>query len=148
VCYALYTISTRALARTDSNETTLFYSNLVGAVAMMPALPFIWRAPDGLLAWTLLLMTGVFGSLGHYLLIAAHRLASPSVLAPFIYVQLIWATMWGYLLFRDVPDRFTRRRRNRDRFRPLHSLSCAQAKGLSGRAARARAGVPTMAPNP
>jgi drug/metabolite transporter (DMT)-like permease len=106
-CYALYTISTRALARTDSNATTLFYSNLVGAVAMMPALPFIWRAPEGALAWTLLLLTGVFGSLGHYLLIAAHRLASPSVLAPFIYVQLIWATMWGYLLFGDVPDRFT-----------------------------------------
>jgi drug/metabolite transporter (DMT)-like permease len=107
LCYALYTISTRALARTDSNETTLFYSNLVGAAAMMPALPFIWHAPNGPLAWTLLVMTGVFGSLGHYLLIAAHRLASPSVLAPFIYIQLIWATMWGYLIFHDVPDRFT-----------------------------------------
>jgi drug/metabolite transporter (DMT)-like permease len=107
VSYALYTVSTRAAARTDSNETTLFYSNLVGAAAMMPVLPFIWRVPEGPLAWTLMVMTGVFGSLGHYLLIAAHRLASASVLAPFIYVQLIWATMWGYLLFRDVPDRYT-----------------------------------------
>ena len=32
------------LARTDSNETTLFYSNLVGAVAMLPVIPFVWTA--------------------------------------------------------------------------------------------------------
>lgn len=107
VCYALYNISTRALARTDSSQTTLLYSNLVGAAAMMPLLPFVWHAPGGPLAWTLMILTGVFGSFGHYLLIAAHRLASASVLAPFIYVQLLWATMWGYLLFRDLPDRFT-----------------------------------------
>jgi len=106
-CYALYNISTRALARTDTSQTTLFYSNLVGAAAMMPLLPFVWHAPDGPLAWTLMIMTGVFGSFGHYLLIAAHRLASAAVLAPFIYVQLLWATMWGYLVFRDLPDRFT-----------------------------------------
>jgi drug/metabolite transporter (DMT)-like permease len=105
VCYAFYNISTRVLSRTDSNQTTLFYSNLVGAAAMMPVLPFVWRTPESPLVCGLLLTTGVFGSVGHYLLIAAHRLASASVLAPFIYIQLIWATLWGYLLFHHVPDR-------------------------------------------
>src|SRR5262249_13384935 len=45
VCYAFYAIATRLLARTDSNATTLFYSNLIGAFAMLPVLPFIWTAP-------------------------------------------------------------------------------------------------------
>jgi len=107
LCYAVYNISTRVLARTDSNHTTLFYSNLVGTLAMLPVLPFVWRAPESPLAAVLMIMTGVLGSLGHYLLIAAHRLATASVLAPFIYVQLIWATAWGYLVFGDVPDRWT-----------------------------------------
>src|SRR5262249_4551447 len=50
LCYALYSIATRILARTDSNETTLFYSNIVGALALLPVLPFVWttpRAPPG-----------------------------------------------------------------------------------------------------
>ena len=42
VCYAIYSISTRILARTDSNETTNFYSNLVGAVLVTIAVPFFW----------------------------------------------------------------------------------------------------------
>ena len=45
VCYAFYVISTRLLARSDSSETTLFYSNLVGAIAMLPIIPFVWSAP-------------------------------------------------------------------------------------------------------
>ena len=48
VCYALYIISTRMLSRNDSSETTLFYSNLVGAVAMLPVLPFVWTTPPTL----------------------------------------------------------------------------------------------------
>lgn len=107
ICYSFYNVSTRVLSRWDSSPTTLFYSNLIGAAAMLPVLPFIWKPPATLLAAALMVLTGVFGSLGHYLLIAAHRLASASTLAPFIYVQLIWATMWGFLVFADVPDRWT-----------------------------------------
>ncbi len=50
---------------------------------------------------------GAFGSFGHYLLIAAHRLAPASVLAPFMYTQLVWATCFGYLIFGDVPNSWT-----------------------------------------
>src|SRR5207247_1447901 len=85
ICYSVYNISTRVLARTDSNETTLFYSNFVGTVAALPALPFVWTTPHEPVVIVLMVLIGAFGSLGHYLLIAAHRLASASVLAPFIY---------------------------------------------------------------
>jgi drug/metabolite transporter (DMT)-like permease len=105
--YAAYNISTRLLARTDSTETTLFYSNLVGAVVMLPVVPFVWTTPSDPLVILLMVVCGAFGSVGHYLLIIAHRLAPAGVLAPFIYGQLVWVTMLGYLVFGDVPNQWT-----------------------------------------
>jgi drug/metabolite transporter (DMT)-like permease len=105
--YALYSIMTRILARTDSNVTTLFYSNLVGAVALIPALPFIWTRPTDALVIGLMIGTGAAGGFGHYLLIAAHRLAPAAVLSPFIYTEIVWVSVLGFLVFRDLPSRWT-----------------------------------------
>jgi drug/metabolite transporter (DMT)-like permease len=107
VCYALYAISTRVLSRTDSSETTLFYSNLVGAVAMLPVVPFVWSTPENMFIVALMVLIGAFGSTGHFMLIAGHRLAPASVLAPFIYTQVVWTTTLGFLVFGDVPHRWT-----------------------------------------
>jgi drug/metabolite transporter (DMT)-like permease len=107
ICYAFYAISTRLLARSDSNATTLFYSNLIGAAAMLPFVPLFWTAPREPLVAVLMVSTGFWGGLGHYLLIAGHRLAPAAVLSPFIYTQLIWAMTLGYIVFADVPNRFT-----------------------------------------
>jgi drug/metabolite transporter (DMT)-like permease len=107
LCYALYALATRILARTDSNETTLFYSNLVGFVVMLPVVGFVWTTPDSLLTGLLMLAAGALASLGHYLLIAAHRLAPASVLSPFIYSQLAWTVALGFFVFGDVPNRWT-----------------------------------------
>jgi drug/metabolite transporter (DMT)-like permease len=105
-CYAFYFLSTRILSRTDSNETTLFYSNGVGAVLMLPVIPFVWTAPSAF-EFALLVFAGALASFGHYLLIVAHRLAPPSLLSPFIYTQLVWVVVLGYLVFGDVPDAWT-----------------------------------------
>ncbi|HEY6753730.1 MAG TPA: DMT family transporter [Pseudolabrys sp.] len=107
ICYALYSISTRVLARTDSSETTLFYSNLVGAVAMLPVIPFVWTKPQSAFVVALMVLIGALGSSGHYLLIRGHRLAPASTLAPFIYTQMVWTTALGFLVFGDVPHRWT-----------------------------------------
>ena len=50
---------------------------------------------------------GLFGGLGHYLLIVAHRLAPASVLAPFIYTEIVWMIALGYLVFGDKPNNWT-----------------------------------------
>ncbi len=86
-CCAAYSIMTRLLARTDSSETTLFYSNLVGALALLPILPFVWTMPENWYLVALMVLVGAMGSFGHYMLIAGHRLAPPAVLAPFIYTS-------------------------------------------------------------
>lgn len=107
VCYAIYVVATRVLSRYDSNETTLFYSNLVGAAAMSCVLPFVWSTPESLFIVFLMIVCGAFGSFGHYMLIAGHRLAPASTLAPFIYTQIVWTTALGFLVFHEIPNAWT-----------------------------------------
>jgi drug/metabolite transporter (DMT)-like permease len=107
LCYAVYALTTRILARTDSNQTTLFYSNLVGAVVMLPVVAAVWTTPDSFLIGALMLAAGALASIGHYLLIVAHRLAPAAVLSPFMYTQLAWTVALGYAVFADVPNRWT-----------------------------------------
>jgi drug/metabolite transporter (DMT)-like permease len=107
ICYAVYAISTRVLAAHDSTETTLVYSGLAGVLALTPMLGFIWQAPASWLDWVLLVSLGLYGAVGHWLLILAHRRAPAAVLSPFIYTQLLWMTLLGFLVFGDVPDHWT-----------------------------------------
>ena len=106
-CYAFYIIATRILSRYDSNETTLFYSNVVGAVVLTFVVPFVWSKPQSLLIVALMTLTGLLGGFGHYLLIIAHRLAPPAVLAPFMYTQLVWVILLGFVIFADLPNLWT-----------------------------------------
>ena len=104
---SFYNITTRILARHDPSETTLFYSNLIGALAMLPVMPFVWTTPSNPLHIFLMCSFGALASLGHYLLIVAYRHTPAPVLTPFMYSQLLWAVMLGYLVFGDVPNRWT-----------------------------------------
>jgi drug/metabolite transporter (DMT)-like permease len=74
---------------------------------MLPVVPFVWTTPSDPLVILLMVVCGAFGSVGHYLLIIAHRLAPAAVLAPFIYGQLVWVMILGYLVFADVPNQWT-----------------------------------------
>lgn len=106
VCYAFYSLSTRVLASHDPPETTMMYSGFAGTLVMIPVVPFFWTAPDGL-SWALMFAVAALGSFGHWLLILAHRLAPATVLAPFIYSQIIWMVGLGYFVFGQLPDRWT-----------------------------------------
>ena len=107
LCYGFYAVTTRILSRTDSSETTLFYANCIGALVMLPIVFLVWQTPSTWQQVGLMLMTGVLGSVGHYFLIAGHRLAPASVLAPFVYTQLIWVSILGYMVFDHVPTAWT-----------------------------------------
>jgi drug/metabolite transporter (DMT)-like permease len=107
IAYALYAIATRVLAGYDRSATTLFYSGLAGVVLMTPILPWVWTMPPDAATWFLLVAIGGFAALGHWLLIMAHAVAPAPVLSPFIYSQIVWMGALGYLVFGDVPDRWT-----------------------------------------
>ncbi|MDQ0313905.1 DMT family transporter [Amorphus orientalis] len=102
VALAGYTLMTRYLGATETTQGLIFYSGAVGAVGLAPlALPQL-QWPEGWLV-PLLLATGAFGGFGHFLLIKAHKIATASTLAPFIYTQMLWMILFGYLVFGDVP---------------------------------------------
>ncbi len=103
IAYAFYALTTRMLATTDSPTGMLFFSGLAGAVAMTPAGLSAWVPPTGYLEWTLLMMTGVMGAVGHWFFILAHRLAPAPLLSPFIYSQIVWMVALGYFAFADIP---------------------------------------------
>ena len=104
--HSLYQISTRFLSRTDSTMTTLFYSASTGAVIMTIAVPFYWVTPS-IFEMALMVAIGLFATFGHYCLIRAFEDASPAIVSPFQYTNLLWATLLGYILFSDLPDMWT-----------------------------------------
>src|SRR5207244_8419955 len=89
LCYALYSITTRILARTDSNETTLFYSNIVGALALLPGVPLVWTTPSDPLVIALMVATGAVGSFGHYLDCGTRPGAGGRVVAVHLYANRV-----------------------------------------------------------
>jgi drug/metabolite transporter (DMT)-like permease len=101
--FGFYQILTRKLAGREHPLTTLFFTALVGAVLSSLALPFTWQMPTLLQAACMIGM-GLLGGFGHFLLIRAVEVASPTVLAPFIYTQLVWSTLLALLVFGEFPD--------------------------------------------
>ena len=104
--YAGVQISTRILGRADGALTTLLYSSAGGAVISTIGVLFFWVTPS-FEQWLVLGWLGFLGALGHYLMIKAYAIAPASLLAPFDYASLIWATILGFVVFGDLPDSWT-----------------------------------------
>jgi drug/metabolite transporter (DMT)-like permease len=105
--YAAGNIAARILVRDDAPGIALFYVGAVGTVAMAPLIPFLWVWPSSWQSWALMGLMGAAGAVGHYTLILAHKYAPASAIAPFIYTQLIWMLLSGWLVFGDVPSQAT-----------------------------------------
>jgi drug/metabolite transporter (DMT)-like permease len=106
-CYACFQVMTRRLASQDSNLVTTTYTALVGAVVSSLALPFFWSVPIDLQDLLMLCSLGIFGGLGHHMVILALQYGEASVVSPFVYGQILLATILGYLIFGDFPDHWT-----------------------------------------
>ena len=102
---ALYQVLTRKVPG-DSPHTTLFYSGLVGSivltigVAVTSGFQFTLSPRDTLL----FVLLGCFAALGHFCLIGAFLRAPASLIAPFTYLHMIWATLYGFAIFGQLPD--------------------------------------------
>jgi len=105
LCYAIYQILTRQLAATEHPTRLLFYTALVGTLAMSLVLPAYWDGrPPSLRQGLLIASLGLYGGVGHFLLIRAFRDTPVSTLSPLLYIQLIWATLLGWSVFDHLPD--------------------------------------------
>lgn len=108
LCGSAYQLLSRLLAGSESTNTLLFYAALAGSVCFGASLPWMPAVPSPSgLEWFLLFSLGVAGGLGHYLFTRAYRYAPASLLAPFTYLQLLWAGVLGWLVFARLPDALT-----------------------------------------
>jgi drug/metabolite transporter (DMT)-like permease len=103
ILYAGFMMMTRRLAAYDSPETIQYLPALGAAIGLAPFALAAWQSPHGWLQWTVACLLGVLGGVGHHLLAVAHRYAPASVIAPFLYQQVIYMALFGYLVFGDVP---------------------------------------------
>lgn len=99
-----YQLLTRHLAADVEAGSMHLYSGLFATLLVTLALPWGWQAPPGWEVWALVLLLSLFSTVGHYLMILAFGLASPAALSPFLYLQLAFATLGGWLLFSQTPN--------------------------------------------
>lgn len=107
LCNAGYQVLTSRMVRTESPGSTHFYTGLVGLACCTALLPWGWAPMATWQLWALVALVGVLGSVGHYLLIRAYSLAPAARLTPFLYAQVGFATLAGWLAFDQRPDRWT-----------------------------------------
>jgi len=104
---SFYVIMTRRMSATETSESLILFSALAPSVLLAPMLAFSHALPQDGWQWFIVLMLGVFGAGGHYLLVLAYRLATATALAPFPYSQMVWMIISGWLIFHQLPDRWT-----------------------------------------
>jgi drug/metabolite transporter (DMT)-like permease len=104
VSNALYQLLTRKLPG-DASHTTLFYSGLVGTLILSLALPFV-ETPATITGSDIFFLgvLGLLAGVGHWGLIIAFTRAPATLVAPFTYVGMIWATLYGLAIFGHLPD--------------------------------------------
>jgi drug/metabolite transporter (DMT)-like permease len=104
---AWFQVLTSKLARTENPLTMHFYTGWVGTLIASLALPFAWTALPGWEWWALLCLMGFMGTVGHFILILAYQRAPASTLTPYLYAQIAFAMLGGWLIFSQVPDRLS-----------------------------------------
>ncbi len=102
-CFALTSLTTRLLTRTETSSAIMLYSTLGLFLPSAAVLPFVWITPD-MTALILFFLMGILGGLGLLLLTTAYRNAPASVIAPFEYSALIWAVLFGWIGWKQFPE--------------------------------------------
>ncbi len=102
--YAAFQILTSHMARTENPLTMHFYTGWVGTLIASVMVLGAWTTDLSLGQWAMLVLIGVTGTLGHYLLILAFAHAPASSITPFLYSGIAFATLAGWLVFAHVPD--------------------------------------------
>lgn len=105
LCFGFYQLLTRKLSGVDSPTTSNFLTGILNSLVMSALLPFFWSTPT-LVHGLFMIGLGTCGMLGHMLLTQAFRHAAPAMLAPFSYGQILFAGLFGYLIFDHTPDQY------------------------------------------
>ncbi len=114
-CFAVYLVLTRRMAQTGDAVQMQFWAGVFGFLTMaavlafgsLAGIPALTAVSPDTNEWLLLFALGLVATAGHMLVVHAFRRAPAGVLAPFQYLEIISATVLGYLIFDDFPDAVT-----------------------------------------
>ena len=98
ILFALYGLLTRYAGQYDNSSTSFFWTGIVGCIAMTAIGLNFWD-PVSQADWSIMLILSASGMLGHFLLIKCYEVAEASAVQPFAYLQLIWASLIGVIIF-------------------------------------------------
>ena len=98
ILFALYGLLTRYAGQYDNSSTSFFWTGIVGCIAMTAIGLNFWD-PVSQGDWSIMLILSASGMLGHFLLIKCYEVAEASAVQPFAYLQLIWASIIGIIIF-------------------------------------------------
>lgn len=106
IFYAVFMISSRWIDKDETLWTMMFWNNVFPTLFAAPIVPFVWTDIP-VLHWQLLAGMAVMSAFGIPLIAQAFRMAPASVVAPFDYTILLWACLWGWLIWGELPDQWT-----------------------------------------
>lgn len=101
--FALAMLLTRKMSQTETDVSMVAYTSLIAGLGSLPFLGFVWRPPPGD-DIALFALVGVLGGTAAYLLVVGYRHAPATVVAPFDYTGVIWASLFGWMLWRETPE--------------------------------------------
>ena len=101
---SMFQLLSSHLGRTEKPATTHFYSSWIGLVCASVIVPSHWTSIGSVSLWGLMGVMGIFGAIGHFVLSTAYQRAPASSLMPYLYAQVGFAVLGGYLVFDHVPD--------------------------------------------
>ena len=102
-----FQLLTSKMAKTEDPITTHFYTGWIGTGMATLLLPFVWEMPADWTVWLQLLLMGVLASIGHFLLILAYARTPAATLTPYMYAQIGFAVLGGWVVFNHLPDQWT-----------------------------------------
>jgi S-adenosylmethionine uptake transporter len=105
--FALRQVLSRVLAASDRTATTVTYTAIASVLLLSVPLPLFWTTPETGRELAILAGMAACGALGELLVIKALEIALASVIAPIHYSLIIWSTLYGWLVFGQLPDRWT-----------------------------------------
>ena len=107
ICGGLRDLITRRIAGTETTGAVLAVTTTVVLLSGLATAPFTDWVPPQRSDLVMFAASGVLIAIAHTLMIEAFRRGEATLVAPFKYSSLIWATLFGYLIFGDLPDPWT-----------------------------------------
>ncbi len=104
IFYALAMLGVRALGSSEPPATIAFYYMLLSVLVLLPFQFVLWQMPDNFGDWLLIVAMGLIGGVGQLTMTRSYQYAPASLISPFNYSGLLWATVFGLMVWGEWPE--------------------------------------------